>query len=482
MRNEVTQIQNPKSKIQNPTEFAGKRVLVLGLGVHGGGLGVTRFMVGQGARVRVTDMKAAADLHSSLAQLEGLPVEYTLGGHRSEDLAWADLIVRNPGVPRESEWLALARELGKPVEMEISLFCRLCPAPILGVTGTKGKTTTATWTWEMVRRRWPDAVLAGNLRVSALELLPQITPDTRVVLELSSWQLEGLDDLGWSPHLAAVTNLSPDHLNRYRDMADYAEAKRIIVRYQQAARGDVAVLNADDPVVSTFAAGAPGRVAWFGLNGPVYEAPAAYLQGAALVWQAAGAAPVALARSADLHVPGRHNRANALCAAALALTAGVAVEDVQRALVDFWGVPDRQEQVAVIDGVRYVNDTTATTPAATVAALESLAEPIILIAGGADKRSDFTDLAPVVAARTRGVVLLEGTATDNLAGALAQAGAEVLGRYATFPAAVAAARAAAAPGDVVLLSPGCASFGLFRNEFDRGDQFRALVRAMRNEE
>jgi UDP-N-acetylmuramoylalanine--D-glutamate ligase len=322
-------------------------------------------------------------------------------------------------------------------------------------------------------------VLAGNLRVSALDLLPQITPDTRVVLELSSWQLEGLDAMAWSPHLAAVTNLSPDHLNRYRDMADYAEAKRIIVKYQRPERGDVAVLNADDPVVSGFAQDAPGQVVWFGLHGRQARPPAATLDGEMLTWRPADGDPVPLVQRGDLHVPGRHNQANALCAAALALSAGVAVADVQHALVDFWGVPDRQEQVAVIDGVRYINDTTATTPAATVAALESLDGPLVLIAGGADKRSDFTNLAPVVAARAKAVVLLEGSATDNLAAVLAASGVPVLGRYDDFTQAVAAARAAAAPGDTILLSPGCASFGMFRNEFDRGEQFRTIVRGMR---
>ena len=186
--------------------------------------------------------------------------------------------------------------------------------------------------------------------------------------------------------------MSPDHLNRYRDMADYADAKRILVKYQQP--GDVAVLNADDPIVRTFADDTAGRVVPFSLDGPSHHAPSAYLAGEMLTWRTADDTAVPLVRVDDLQVPGRHNQANALCAAALALSAGVAVEDVQRALVDFWGVPDRQELVAVIDGVRYVNDTTATTPAATLAALEATAGPIVLIAGGADKRSDFSELAP----------------------------------------------------------------------------------------
>jgi UDP-N-acetylmuramoylalanine--D-glutamate ligase len=456
-------------------DLRGKRVLVLGLGVHGGGLGVARFAVAQGAHVRVTDMQDAAALQASLAALGGLPVETALGGHREEDFAWADLIVRNPAVPRESPWLALARRLGKPVLMEMSLFAALCPAPIIGVTGTKGKTTTATWTWEMIRRAYPDATLAGNLRVSALEQLPHIHAESRVVLELSSWQLEGTDAAGWSPPLAAITNLSPDHLNRYRDMDDYGEAKFAIIRHQRPE--DTAVLNADDARVSAFAARAPGRVLLFGARGADAgpARPGVYVEGAALVWYAPDGGRTPLVDTAEIGAPGRHNLLNGCCAAALALTAGVPAAEVRAALRDFRGVADRLELVATVGGVRFYNDTTATTPAATLVALEALSAPIVLIAGGADKRSDFTEMAPAVAARCRAVVLLEGTATPALAAALAAAGARVVARTNQFETAIRAAQAAAQPGDIVLLSPGCASFGMFTNEFDRGAQFRALV-------
>jgi len=463
---------------------------VLGLGVHGGGLGVARFMVEQGATVRVTDLQDAAALQTPLAALAGLPLAYTLGRHDAADFVWADLVVRNPAVPRESPWLALAHRLGKPVYMELGLFAALCPGPIIGVTGTKGKTTTATWTWEMIRRADPSAVLAGNLRVSALEQLPRITPQTRVVLEMSSWQLEGTDALGWSPPLAAITNLSPDHLNRYRDMDDYGEAKFALIRHQRPQ--DTAVLNADDARVAAFAQRAPGQVVWFGSpsavasrqspvasrQSPVRIPPGVYLEGEEIVWYPRDGARTPLVGVGEILVPGRHNRLNACCAAQLALLAGVPVAAVGAALRSFRGVPDRLELVASVQGVRFYNDTTATTPAATLVALESLAEPILLIAGGADKRSDFSALAPAVAARCRGVVLLEGTATDALQAALAAAGAPVLGRDDQFARAIRAAFAAAQPGDAVLLSPGCASFGMFANEFDRGAQFRAIVQEL----
>jgi len=456
-------------------DLRGKRILVLGLGVHGGGVGVARFAVGQGAEVRVTDGKAAAALAESLAALDGLPITYTLGRHTEADFAWADLIVRNPAVPRESPWLALAARLGKPVVMELGLFAALCPGPIIGITGTKGKTTVATWTWEMVRRAYPDAVLAGNLRVSALDQLPRIGPQTRVVLEMSSWQLEGTDAQGWSPPLAAVTNLSPDHLNRYRDMDDYAEAKFAIARHQHA--GDTVVFNSDDAYGRAFAARAPGRVARFGTHTPdaAGPGPGVWVEGADLVWYEDNGARRVVLAAAELGVPGGHNRLNACCAAQLALRAGVPLDAVQDALCAFRGVADRLERVATVNGVHFYNDTTATTPAAVQVALDALTEPLVLIAGGADKRSEFGALAPAIAARCRAVVLLEGSATPALYDALIAAGANVLGRDNQFARAVRFAYSFAQPGDAVLLSPGCASFGMFANEFDRGAQFRAIV-------
>jgi UDP-N-acetylmuramoylalanine--D-glutamate ligase len=173
-------------------DLRGKQALVMGLGVHGGGLGVARFLVGQGALVTVTDLRSPELLQASLDALAGLPIRYVLGEHRDEDFRAADLVIRNPGVPRESRYLQIARAAGAAIEMEMTLFFRLCPGPILGITGTKGKTTTTLLAGAMLREQYPDTVVAGNLRVSALEALPRITAGTPVVLELSSWQLEGL--------------------------------------------------------------------------------------------------------------------------------------------------------------------------------------------------------------------------------------------------------------------------------------------------
>jgi len=468
-------------------DLQGKRVLVMGLGLHGGGLGLTRWLVQQGAIVTVTDLKSASELRPSLEALAGLPVQFVLGQHREEDFRQADLVIRNPAVPRESPYLGIAREHGVPVEMEMGLFFRLCPAPIIGITGTKGKSTTTTLTGAMIRRRRPDAVVAGNLAGGntgyasaqcALELLPHIRSHTPVVLELSSWQLEGLPpDL--CPHIACVTNLYPDHLNRYRDLADYASAKKAIFLHQRA--NDAVVLNYDNRFTCAFATEAPSRVAWFSRRQRV---EGAFLEGERLLWRWQGRT-MAVATVQDVPLPGAHNLENVLAAIAVAMLWGADPEDVRQAIRDFVGMPHRLEFIAEIDGVRYYNDTTATTPDATLAALAAFneAQGVILIAGGADKGLDFDGLGRAVVAQVKAVVLLEGTATDRLEAAVTAAGGRqrLAGRYGSLPEAVARAREIAVPGDVVLLSPGCASFGLFVNEFERGNLFRELVRRLRAE-
>ena len=476
-------------------DLRGKRALVMGLGVNAGGLGVTRFLVGQGAEVTVTDLRDARVLRPSLEELAGLPVRYVLGRHVEDDFRAAEIVIRNPGVPRESPYLALARAHGAQIEMEMTLFFRLCPGPILGITGTRGKTTTTLLAGAMLQEQFPGTVVAGNLRVSALEQLPKITCDTPVVLELSSWQLEGLGEAELSPQYACVTNLSPDHLDRYRDMQAYAAAKKQIFLHQQPERGDGVVLNADDACVrgwapETVAADGP---AWFSTRRGYAELQAelgeraAWWDGDNLMW-----CTERICSRQDIHLAGEHNRANIAAATALVrlFQPPVRTEALARALRSFRGVPDRLEPVREIGGVRFVNDTTATTPTATIAALHALDGPILLIAGGADKGLDFAELATLIGERSAGaaaadgsnpgqtvraVVLLDGSATPRLAGTLAAAGVTPAGIHAALEPAVHQARALAEPGDAVLLSPACASFGMFVNEFDRGAQFRRIV-------
>ncbi len=460
-------------------DFNNQRVLVMGLGVHGGGIGVAKFLAKRGARVTVTDLKTAGQLEESLKQLAGLPIQYVLGEHRESDVLASDMIVRNPGVPREHPLLQLASAHGIPIEMEISLFFLLCPAPIIGITGTKGKTTTTLLTGAMLKAKDARTVVAGNLRVSALELLDQIDATTPVVLELSSWQCEGLEAHKLSPHIACITNLYPDHLNRYKDMADYAAAKALIFVNQKP--DDCVILNADQEASHDFARQARSRIVWFSRKQRV---DGVYVSGDEILYQPSNQttthAPLTIASRRDIGLIGEHNVENVLAATALALAADVAPEQIRSALQDFRGAPHRLEVVRELNGVRYVNDTTATAPAAAIAALKAIGDDIILIAGGADKSLDFETLGRSASLRAKAILLLEGSATEKLDEMIRYGGGgnKIVGRFNSLRDAVAQAHTIARDGDTVLLSPGCASFGMFNNEFERGDQFREIVQTL----
>lgn len=454
----------------------GRRVLVVGLGVNQGGAGVARYLVEQGAEVRVTDMLPAERLRESLDALADLPISYTLGGHDGADLDWAELVVRNPAVPRESAFLAAARRRGIPVEMEMTLFFRACPAPIVGVTGTKGKTTTATVAATLLRERWPDARLAGNMGRSAVLELSSLDAVTPVVIELSSFQLEGLDEQGLAPQIAVITNIAEDHLDRYASLDDYARTKAAIARHQRP--DDWLIYNRDDPMLARLLADAPGHAATFGVADPG-EDFALWIDAErfAARW---GGELVDLGPVATLQLPGEHARLNALAAAGAALAAGLPAEKIRAGLQRVTPIADRLETVAVVDGVEFVNDTTATVPVAAIAALRAYpGRQLVVISGGSEKHVDLGALAAELAGRAAAVVLLDGAATPQLQRLLAEAGhGRVIGPLTSMAAAVQAAAAEAVEGGVVLLSPGCASFGMFRNEFDRGRQFREAVAAL----
>lgn len=471
-----------------------ERVLVMGLGVHGGGLGVARWLMQQGIPLTITDMASAEALASPLAMLAetaretGVAVRYVLGEHRAEDFTSHAMVVANPAVPPDSPWLQQARAAGIPIETEMTLFFRACPAPIIGITGTKGKTTTTLLTGAILREQFPDTVVAGNLRVSALAALPRITATTPVVLELSSFQLVGLGEAGISPHYAAITNFSPDHLNYHRTMQAYAEAKQQIFlhQYQQTEAGisgaGTAILPTD--LLDTFypptvAALRPASSLQTLDATPGATADCRIDRQGTLWWHTE---PVL--ELGDIRIPGQHNIANVLVAVALARSYGVPQPVVQQAVRQFRGVEHRLELVRELDQVRYINDTTATNPVAAQAALHSFDAPIILLAGGAAKGLDTAAFAADIVRRAQAVVLLAGSATPQLQAEIAAAQQQqgssmaVVGPFAVFEDAVRTARELAPAGGVVLLAPGCASFGMFRNEFHRGEEFRRIVAAL----
>jgi UDP-N-acetylmuramoylalanine--D-glutamate ligase len=445
----------------------------MGLGLFGGGVGAARFLAKAGARVTVTDIKPADELAESVAQLIGLPIEFHLSGHREAHFRDTDLVVVSPAVPSDSPFLALARQHGVPLESEMALFFRYCRASILGITGSSGKSTTTALT-HTILAKWlgPKAWLGGNIGRSLLEDLDAIASDHLVVLELSSFQLQDLDRLARSPHISVVTNLAPNHLDRHKDLAEYIAAKKTILRYQR--EGDFAVLNADDPEVAQWGRGIQSKPVFFSVRNLLKRD--AFVENGQIVFADAEDTHT-ICPASELRLPGPHNLANALAATAAAWLAGARQDAIRDALRTFPGLEHRLEFVAEVGGVRYFNDSKATTPEASCIALRAFDAPIVLIAGGYDKGAPFDALAAECAQRAKHVVLIGKTAQKiaALIEAKRQGNSPSLTLAPSFPDAVAAARAAANPGDVVLLSPACASYDMFRNYEDRGNQFKLLV-------
>ena len=456
-----------------PADWNGRRVTVMGLGAFGGGAGLARYLAEQGAAVTVTDLKDAAALQDGLAALHGLPVRFVLGEHREADFTDADRVFVNPAVPLTSPYLERARAAGVPLDSELNLFVRQCAGRIVGITGSVGKTTTTSLLGSILRRHDPRTLVGGNIGGSLLSRLPDIEADTPVVLEMSSFQLEHLDWLAYSPPLAVVLNLAPNHLDRHGTMAAYRAAKEVILAHQRP--DDVAVLNWDDPATRAMAARGRGRTLYYSVRDALESGVCR--DGDALVLAAAGARRV-LCHQSDLRLRGLHNLGNAAAAAAAAVTLGVPPAAIAAGLQDFAGLPHRLEWIAARGGVDYVNDSKATTPFSTQCALQAFEQPVLLLAGGYDKGTPFDDLARAAQARVR-VALLYGDTAAKLADALQRVPAppEVI-RLPTLDDALQRAADLARPGEVVLLSPACASYDQFPHYEARGDHFRALVAAL----
>jgi len=433
---------------REPPDLAGRRVTVMGLGRFGGGLGVTRWLCSRGAVVTVSDQADAEALAESVAQLAGLDVTLHLGGHHRDDLLGADLLVVNPAVPCDHPLVAAATASGVGRTSEINLFLERCRAPVVGITGTAGKSTTTAMTGAILARRLTTHV-GGNIGRSLLESLDEIRGDHVVVLELSSFQLESLPLIGISPRVAVVTNLAPNHLDRHGTMKAYASAKKNIFRFQDA--GGVLVLNAACEATADWADEAPGRVERF---------------------DAAAAEPFELA------VPGEHNQANAQAAWAAARQFAVPRADAAAALREFAGLPHRLSFIARVDGVRFFNDSKCTTPEGAIVAIGAF-EPrrAVIIAGGHDKGVEFDRLGAALADRAKAVVLM-GATSERIFAAIEHhrgSGMPIIARAGDLAAAVSLAAELADPGDAVLLSPACASYDMFTHYEQRGDAFVELV-------
>ncbi len=421
----------------------------MGLGHFGGGVGAARYLAQRGAKVTVTDLADESRLADSLTTLADVPIHSLhLGGHREEDFRQADLIVVNPAVHPDHPLLTVAVRNGARLTTELELFLTNCRAPMVGVTGSNGKSTTAAMIAAVFqadgRRTW----LGGNIGRSLLEGLDTLSADDRVVLEISSFQMHYLVPGARVPQAAVVTNCVPNHLNWHPDWAHYKASKQKLLTWQTAA--DAAVLNTLDPEVSTWCPCVQGRLLPML---PLDEIP-------------------------PLRVPGEHNRVNAACAGAAALAAGCSTRAVSEGLARFAGLSQRLEMIATIAGRRFYNDSSATTPESTVAALKALPGPLWLLAGGTDKGADYREMLAAIASRARGVAFFGAVGRRLLEQAAELAPNVASTAVPTLAQALEWVWQNSAAGDAVVLSPGCASLDQFINYRHRGETFVGLVQAL----
>ncbi len=465
-------------------EFRGKRIAVIGLAATG--LATARVLRDLGATVCIYDGKPESDLAPDrVAEARNLGDAVTLAlNNAAVDWAVTDLLIPSPGVPRTAAPLVQAQQQGIPILGEVEVAYRIARAPILAITGTNGKTTTTALLGAICRESGRTTSVAGNIAEDAGVRLPLIeaaarTPEEGVIIaEISSFQLEWVSR--FRPRVAAWLNIANDHLDRHKDFDEYARAKARLFAAQETS--DTAVLNADDGNVVRYCVGAGGGVRWmFSVRDRV--ANGAYLDGETLLTVRERQSARALMRRDEIPLPGLHNVANVLAAAAMALAFGIDPNVIRRAVQEFPGVAHRLETVSIIGGVRYINNSMCTNPAAVAASLEAAGErAVIAIAGGKHKGGDLSQMVSALHARTRQVILI-GESAQEIGNALeretGRAGAGPQIAYAgTLETAVVAAASAALPGDIVMLIPGCASFDMFTGFEHRGQVFRDAVVAL----
>lgn len=440
--------------------FRGKKITVMGLGLLGRGVGDARFLAEQGAELIITDLKTKEELLPSLEVLKEFSgITYVLGEHRLEDFRDRDFILKAASVPFDSPYIAEAEKNGVPVEMSASLFSKLTPAAIIGITGTRGKSTTTHLVYEILaaafQRSTKRVLIGGNVRgLATLPLVREAKEGDVAVLELDSWQLQGFGAIRRSPHIAVFTTFYPDHQNYYRhDMDRYLDDKANIFKYQTAE--DVLILGPQAaPIIQTKYPDIRSKI----IAGPQLPPD----------WK--------------IQLLGAHNRDNAALAREAALQCGLADDRIRPIVESYRGVSGRLERIHEIHGITFYNDTTATTPDAARAALAALGSQrrIILIMGGSDKELDMRGFMEAIPSACKRAIILPGTGTEKNKEAIEALAGEgvVLKAAASMDEAVRSAYEDAFAGDVVLLSPGFASFGLFKNEFDRGDQFVQAVESL----
>jgi UDP-N-acetylmuramoylalanine--D-glutamate ligase len=442
-----------------------KKVLVVGLGLLGGGIATTKWLLKHGAKVTVTDLKDKKTLASSIKSLGkyAKKARFVLGKHDEKDFKENEIIVVNPAVPKESVFLKIARESGAKFENEASLFFRFCKNPIIAVTGTRGKTTTVNWMLHLLKQKYPNAVLTGNSSDNPmLNVLDELDEKSPVVVELSSWHLELLPQSEKSPNIAVITNIYPDHLNRYKNVKEYALAKANIFKHQT--KDNFLILNKNNAWTKLFLSKKPKSKIIYPENIKEFTADKNF----AKIW-------------------GEHNLDNLKVSAVAANLAGVDLKSIKKGIKTLPQIKFRQEIIQRGGSLTIVNDTTATSPDGTIAAIKRFShqgQTLILATGGTDKKLIFTDWAKEIkkCVKKENLFLLDGSATSKMIGELEKTkyfGAKPPQLFLSLEAILTSAlkRAKLIKGKTILLfSPSSASFEKFKNEFDRGDKFNLFFK------
>lgn len=468
--------------IKNPKDLKNKKITIMGLGLNQGGLGVARFLAKAGAKILITDLKTEEELGPSLKKLKGFDIKYILGRHREEDFINTDMVIQNPAVPHNSKYLEIAQNQGIPIETDLGLFFQFCSSKnIIAVAGTKGKSTVSQLIYHIFKEAQKDTILAGNIGISVLDILEKINPQTWVILEISTWQMEGIKDRKFIPQTGVLTNILPDHLDRYSNFEKYAQAEKLIFKYQQS--NDNLVVNFDNKETHRAKREINSKVYWFSAKEKIE--PGCYLENDELVFQSEEY-KMAFAKISELPLPGLHNLENILAASTVGFIHDIPGEIILKALNNFPGISYRLEFIGEFKGIKFYNDTCATTPEATLAALESFPkQPIILILGGKDKKLNYENLGIAIGKNIniKKIILLQHPAYDaslKIFSALKKhLDSKKIIQISNLKVGVEIALQQAKENDLILLSPAATSFGMFKNEFDRGDQFNKIVKNLK---
>jgi UDP-N-acetylmuramoylalanine--D-glutamate ligase len=445
--------------------FKNKQIVVLGSGISG--ISVAKVLKDQGANVTLSDNKPLAELKKDPSELLQQGIKLALGNQDEALLQKVDYVILSPGVSIYSPFVQQALTQGITVISEVEVAYQLCLAPIVAITGTNGKTTTTTLVGEMIKRHNPEVVVGGNIGQALSHEVKEISAKGVVVAEISSFQMEGARD--FKPHIAAILNITPDHIDRHKTLANYIAMKEKVFAKQTA--DDYLILNYDDSCVRALADKAKSQVLFFSRQKELKQGVYVKKDQIWISWknQELPVCPLSV-----MKIPGAHNVENALAAAAVAFLTDVPISEIAKELETFPGVEHRIEPVATIKGVPYYNDSKATNPEASIKALEAFASPIILIAGGRDKNTDLTEFMVLIKAKVDQLILL-GEAKDRFKEAALLHHIANIHEVETFSDAVKLAYKIARPPHIVLLSPACASYDMFKSYEERGTVFKELV-------